>query len=331
MLRKNILVFILSLVMVVTFLPNIIGMGQEKIIIKAAHVAPTTNPYHLGLEYFAKLVKERTNGQVEVEIFPATQLGNERDMVEAMQMGALEMAVIANAVFGSICSEAMLFEMPFLFRDNEHCFKVVDGPIGNEIRNLFPKFGLRILGYIDGGFRHPFTKNTPIINPGDLKGLKMRVMENPIHMAIYEVFGAKPVAMGSGEQYTALQQGVIDGSDNSLVFYSSIGLWEFAKHITINIPFLKNVATYTISESFFKAQTKELQKILIDSGYEAALYERKVFAEQEERLLSELKDAGVKVHYTDNLSAFQEKAKLVWKQFEEKVSIDKINAVLETE
>lgn len=326
--KKIFVPFILLVLLVSLILP--VALGKDKIVIKAGHVATTTNPYHLGLVYFANKVKEKTSGQVEVKVFPSSQLGNERDLIEGLQMGSVEMAVISNAVFGTIKPEAMLFDLPFIFRDDQHCFKVVDGPIGQKIKNLFPQVGIRILSYIDAGFRYPYIRNGSIKKPSDLNGLKIRVMENPIHIGLYKAFGARAVPMAAGETYTAMQQGVIDGSDNPLVFYSSMGHWEVAKNITINLPLLKNVATYTISETFYKSLPKKIQRVIYESAMEAAIYERKVFAEQEKQLLSELKGKGVVISYPDNVESFQEIAKTVWKEFENKVGKKQIKAVLAT-
>jgi len=190
------------------------GSGESVTILKAALSQNPSEPQVRAVELFSEMVSEGTAGRIRVQIYPNNQLGNQRDVVEGLQMGSVEMANIAS-VMASFVPEINLFELPFLFDGPEHFDAVVDSEIGRSLAPAFEGRGLHLLGYFDVGERHIMTTDHPVERLEDLSGLKIRTMENRLHLATFEAFGANPLPMAYGELYTALEQGVIDGRGSS--------------------------------------------------------------------------------------------------------------------
>lgn len=309
------------------------AVAADKMELKLGHVATLDNAYHLGAQRFADLVAERTKGQITVKIFPNAQLGNERDLVEGLQLGTVQMVVSANAPLSRYSEKVLLFDLPFLFRDDAHWDKVVDGPIGRSVAVEFTPFGFRSVGYFDGGWRSPYNSKRPIASIDDLKGMKFRTMESPMHIAIYKALGAQGVPMASSEQYSALEQGVVDGSDAPMSFYSQLRHYEVAKHLS-SLPLFKLTVHLLISEKTFQALTPELQQTLVQAGQEAAAFQRTKAREIDAKLRSELEaKGGVKVSplKDDDREKFVEAMrKSVWAEYGQRVGQDRIQAVAET-
>lgn len=306
------------------------GWGAEKILVRLGHVAPTDNPYHLGAVEFAQKVSEATGGRVEVQIFPNAQLGQERDLAEGLQLGTIQMALAANAPLTRYVSQALLFDLPFLFRDDPHWEHVVDGPIGKKMKELFTSKGIRILAYWDGGWRTPYARR-PIKDLQDMKGLKFRTMESPLHISIYNTLGARGVPMGSAETYPALQQGVVDGGDSPPVWYGQLKHYEVAKYLT-DLPLFKLTVELLISEKFHQSLGPELQRAIQKAADDAIPYQRKVQRDTDAHIIADLQKKGVEVHRVSaaEREKFTQAMSNVWKQYEDKVGKDMIQAVLQT-
>jgi len=298
--------------------------------IKLAYVAQPTNPYHPAMEFFAKKVQEKSKGALEVKLFHSQQLGGERDYVEGLQLGTLEMAGVANAVLGAFEPRVQLFDLPFLFRSSEHLDKVLDGPIGQEVAALFPPKGIRILGYTDMGARYIHNSKRMIRTPEDMKGLKFRVMQSPVHIETYKAMGARAVPMARPEVYSALKQGVLDGLDNALAFYESMGDYEVAKYLTMGVQIMQTPGELLISEKFYQGLSPDLRKAVEEASAETMPYQRRIFRQADQETLERLKKKGVVVETADP-GPFAQAARSVWTAFEDKVGgRAKIEAVVNT-
>ena len=309
-----------------------VAPGAGAVELKLGHVATTDNPYHLGAQKFAELVAERTKNQVTVRIFSNAQLGNERDLIEGLQIGTVQMTIAANAPLSRYSQKVLLFDLPFLFRDDAHWDKVVDGPLGRQIGDEFAQFGFRSLGYFDGGWRSPYAKR-PIAGIDDIKGMKFRTMESPMHIAIYRALGARGVPMASSEQYSALEQGVVDGSDAPISFYSQLRHYEIAKHLS-SLPLFKLTVHLLIAEKAFQALTAEQREIALQAGREASLYARVKMRELDRSLVKDLETkGGVKISplKAGELEKFSATMKsTVWAEYGAPVGNDRIQQVLDT-
>ncbi len=301
-----------------------------KYTVKLAYVAQPMNPFHPAMEHFAKKVEEKSKGAIEVKLFHSSQLGGERDNVEGLRLGTIEMAAPGSTMLASIEPRIDLFSLPFLFRSSEHMDKIFDGPIGKEIADLFPAKGLRILGYADFGPRYIHNSKRMIKTPEDMKGLKFRVPESRVHLATYRALGAQAVPMARPEVYSALKQGVLDGLDNSLPFYESMGDYEVAKYLTMGVQIMQTPVALLVSERFYQGLPVDLQKVLQEAAAETMPYQRKLFREADMATLERLKKKGVVVDTADP-APFMEAVRGVWKEFEDQVGgRAKIEAVLNT-
>lgn len=306
------------------------GWAADKIVLRYGHVGPPGNPYYIGAEEFAKKVDEKTKGKVEIKVYPAGQLGQDRDLAEGVQLGTVDIAIPSNAVMTRYAPQAMVFELPFIFRDIQHWEKVVDGPIGKKIASYFEEKGFHVLAFYDGGWRGPYARR-PIRKFDDLKGLKFRTMESPMHIAIYEALGARGVPMASSEQYSALQQGVIDGGDSPWVWYKQLKHYEVAKHLTtLRLFHLNNV--HLMSKKVATKLGPELLRAIEEASHEARIYQTKVQQDIDSRLLEELKKEGVQVYIfsAEEQRKVVEAARTVWKNYENEVGKDMIDAVVRT-
>lgn len=269
-----------------------------KVVIKCATSTQPTHIYNLGVQHMAKLVKEQSKGEMEIQLFPAAQLGSERDAVEGLQLGTLEMTMTSTGPLGNFVPQVKLFNLPFLFKDRTAAYKVLDGKIGTDIAAKFPKIGLRSLGWCENGFRNITNSKVAIKKPADLNGIKIRVMEDDLFIATMKALGASPLPMAFGELYTALEQKTVDAQENPLAVIESSRFFEVQKYLAMTGHFY-SPAILLISEKFFQGLTPEQQKIIVEAGKAARDYERKLSMEADQKLEAELKKQGMTVTHPD--------------------------------
>lgn len=291
---------------------------EKNITIKFGHAGPLDNPMHVAAMNFAKKVEERSKGSIKVNIFPASQLGNERDMVEGIQMGTIQMGDISNGPMGRFVPAAMLWDLPYIFRDYAHAHKVLDGEIGKSVADQFIPKGLRVLGYNDGGFRHLTNSKRPVLKPEDMAGFKVRVMESEVMMATFKAFdqvGAVPIAFG--ELYTALEQKVVDAQENPLNLIDSMKYYEVQKNLSLTGHFFYP-RQYIISEKVYQAMSPEQQKIISEEAKAACLEQRKLNKEYEDKLVDILKKKGMQVSEV-NKEPFAVVVRKIYPQFHARI------------
>ncbi|TYP55449.1 TRAP transporter substrate-binding protein [Thermosediminibacter litoriperuensis] len=303
--------------------------SKDQINIRVGHVLAPTHPYQLGLEKFAELVSQKTNGKVKVEVFHSSQLGNERDMVEGLQLGTLEMTLVSTAPLSSFTKKFMVFDLPFIFKDTASARAVVDGPIGTQLLDSLSDQGIIGLAYFENGFRHVTNNSKPIEKPEDLKGMKIRTMENPVHMATFKVMGADPTPMAFGELFTALQQGTIDGQENPLPIVETSKFYEVQKYLSLTGHFYAP-APLLISKSFFESLSPDVQNAIKEAAAEARDYERKLLDEMNAKLVDELQKKGMQINEVDK-EAFIKAVQPVYTQFESHITPELINQVIEAQ
>ncbi|WP_422443630.1 TRAP transporter substrate-binding protein [Thermoanaerobacterium sp. DL9XJH110] len=305
------------------------GESQDQISIRVGHVLAPTHPYQLGLEKFAELVSQKTNGKVKVEVFHSSQLGNERDMVEGLQLGTLEMTLVSTAPLSSFTKKFFVFDLPFIFKDTASARAVVDGPVGTQLLDSLKDQGIIGLTYFENGFRHVTNNKKPIEKPEDLKGMKIRTMENPVHMATFKVLGADPTPMAFGELFTALQQGTIDGQENPLPIIETSKFYEVQKYLSLTGHFYAP-APLLISRSFFESLSPDVQNAIKEAAVEAGDYERKLLDDMNAKLENELQQKGMKINKPDK-EAFVNAVQPVYKQFEGDITPELIKQVIDAQ
>lgn len=304
--------------------------GQaQTMTMKLAHMVSTSAHYHVGSLELARLIQERTKGAVKIDIFPAGQLGKgERELVEGLQIGTIDLVVTSTGPMGGFVPQMLVVDLPFLFRDNSHVDKVLDGPIGEGLLKELEKAGIKGIAFWENGFRNLTNNKRPVNRPEDVRGLKLRTMENEVHMEAFRNLGADPTPMAWGEVYTALQQGVIDGQENPIGIIRTHKIYEVNKHLALT-GHVYSPALLLMNEKKFKGLASDLQKLFFEAGREAAKFERKFNRESEAKWLEELRGFGMLVTTPDK-SAFQKATEPTYKKYEGRFGKDLIEKIIAT-
>ncbi len=261
--------------------------------IKLSHVVNEKDGFHIAAMKFKELVEQRTQGKVKVELFPNAQLGDERTLIEGMQIGTVHMGVITNGPVANFLPEIAAFEMPFLFASPEEAYKVLDGAVGKKVLDKLDSINLKGLAYAERGFRNLTNSKKPVRVPADMAGLKIRVMENPVYIDTFKTLGTNAVPMAWTEALTALQQGTIDGQENPINVIYSFKLSETQKYLSMT-KHSYAPALFLMSKKVFAGFDAPTQAILVKAAQEAAVYERKWNADQMADQLKQLKEKGCK-------------------------------------
>lgn len=281
-------------------------------VLKAAHNADTSEPGHVSTVEFGRLIKEATKGRVEVQVFPNGQLGSERELMEGLLLGNVDVIKPASPVVGNFVPEMNVLNMPFLFRDEAHLEKVMVGPFYEKLSQLMAAKGFRLIGMHTTGTRHIMSKK-PIFSIEDLKGLKIRTQENPAQVFAFNTFGANATPIAYTELYGALQTGVVDGAEaantnyHAKKFYEVAPYWALVGWMTLANPFM-------MSEKKFKSFPADIQAALLDAGKKSGEHNRALYTRSDNEKLAELLAAGVKVTMI-NPVPFRTASKKVYERF----------------
>jgi len=267
--------------------------AQQAVVWKAADVHPMGYPTIEAIVRMGNALNTDTKGRISIQMYPAMQLGGEKEMVEQAQVGALQIARVSTGVMGPVVDELNVFNMPFLFRDEAHMRKVIDGPIGQELLDKITASNARLvaLGWMDSGTRNVYS-NKPVTKPADLKGMKVRMMGNPIFVDTMNAMGGTGVAMGFNELYSALQTGVVDGAENNPPTVFANNHFQVAKVYSLTghliIPEI-----FVFSKRTWDSMSKEDQDLLKKRAREAQFEQRKLWDAYVGEATAKLKAAGV--------------------------------------
>ena len=266
--------------------------------IKLAHGLDVTHSVHLALEFFGEEIHRISDGQLAVEIYPNSQLGSEREILELIQIGSLHMTKVSAATLENFAPKSKVLGLPYLFKNRAHAFRVLDGEIGQNLLEDSQRYRLKGLGYYDAGYRSFYTKERPVDHPDELKGLKIRVMESVTAMNMVRSFGGAPTPISWGELYTSLQQGVVDGAENNPPSFYLSKHYEICKYYSLN------EHTYSpdviIIGNCFWNQLNEEQQLWMSKAVNASIdFQRKLWAEHEANALEEVVKAGVEIVYPE--------------------------------
>ena len=321
-------------ILIVLFIPDItwvdLGICQEKqVVLKLGHAVAPEHPYHLGAVRYSELVAQRTKNKVKIDVYPSTQLGNERDMVEGLQLGTIDLVVTSTGPLGGFVPRIFVVDLPFLFRDREHAYKVLDGSIGRELLDAFSAKGIRGVAFWENGFRQMTNSVRPIEKPEDLKGIKIRTMENKVHLSAFRAFGASPTPMAWSEVYTALQQKTIDAQENPIAIIYFQKIYEVQKYLALTGHFY-SPAPLLMSLKAFNNLPKNNQKIMLNTAMDCATYERNLLRDNEAKQLAEIKAKGMLVTLP-NKKPFQAAAATVYKEFESQFGKEIIDRIIATQ
>lgn len=317
---------VLALVMVVVFAMGSVALAAD-VTLKLGHIADPKNPYAQGGQKFADLVSEKSGGTMEVQVFPSSQLGNQRDLVEGLTLGTVDMCLSSTAVLGNFLEKIAIFDLPFIFRDRAHTFKALD-TIGMDIAKELEPRGIKVLAFLENGVRNMTNNIRPITKPADMEGLKIRVMEQPIYISMMKALGANPTPMAFGELFTALQQGVVDGQENPAAHIYTKRFFEVQKYISLTAH-TYSAEPMLISMIAWNKLNPEQQGILQEAANEARDWQRQLAIDLENGYWDKIRESGKSEILEDvDRDAFKEATKVVWDQFEDKVGKENIEAIV---
>ena len=278
-----------------------------------AHFSATENdPNHRAAMAFADAVRERTGGEYNITVVPNSQLGGEVDVVEGILLGTIDLAPPSAAVLANWVPEMNVLNMPFAFRDWDHYMSVLNGPIFDEMSKAAAAKGIRLLGFMTSGPRHIMSV-MPVNSMDDLKGRKIRTVQNPVHVATFSAFGANATAIAYPEVYAALQTGVVDGGDAANTNYYTAKFYEVAPHWAL-VSWLYYSNGIIMAEDKFQALSPETQKVFLEVGKEVGLAQQADWRKSDGELLDVLKKEGVQVTEPDR-QPFIDAAKKVHAEF----------------
>lgn len=291
--------------------------NMDLVTLRLAHVVNEQDGFQIAAVKFQDLVAKRTEGAVSIEIYPNASLGDERTLLEGMQIGTVDMGVITNGPVANFVEEMAVFELPFLFPSPQAAYKVLDGPIGQELLDKLSEVNLKGLAYAERGFRNLTNSERPINTPEDLEGLRIRVMENPVYVDTFRELGANAIPMAWTEALTAMQQGTIDGQENPVNVINSFKLNETQDYMTLS-RHTYAPAIFVMGMPAWNKLPDAAQDVLAKAAQEAAEYERKVNAEMESGQLAELREAGMQINDTPDMEAFQAAVAPIYEKYGEK-------------
>lgn len=274
--------------------------ASDKILIRVGSIQAENFYLHDYVNKFAELVAEKTGNRVEVQLFPSSVLGNERDMLEGLQIGSLEAVMGYTAVQATIEPRIDVLNLPFMFRDYDHVQKVLNGPIGEELGEAFlQKTGIRVMFWVNHAFRHVFTCDKQVNKISDFHGLKIRTPESPIYIAIFRALGANPTPMAFGEIYTSLQTKLIDGHEQEYSGMLSMNFHEVEKYCVETYHLYNGSALY-MSDRWLQKQPEDIRKAIETSAVEAGMWFRMHGGEvAQESAKIELEKLGLKITVLD--------------------------------
>ena len=279
-----------------------------------------------GVDVLAQEVEKGTNGRIIIKNFFSGSLGGERESIESVQLGTQELAGTSTGPIPNFVPAVKILDIPFLFRDKAHARAVLDGPIGQALLKEFDSKGFKALAWTENGVRHMTNNKRPINLPDDLKGLKMRTMENPVHVAAYKGFGIITTPMAFPEVFTALQQGVVDGQENPLSVIMAAKFEQVQKYMTLTAH-VYSPAILLMNKAAFDKLSPADQKVFLDGAKMAAAAMRARVDKDDASGVEELRAKGMSIIENFDKAAFVAKLAPVFTQFEKEFGKDKIDAI----
>nr|WP_244273831.1 TRAP transporter substrate-binding protein [Stappia indica] len=290
------------------------------IVLRSSDTHPDGYPTVEAVKYLGELVKERSNGRIEIEVFHSAQLGQEKDTIEQTQFGVIDMNRVSLGPFNNIIEETQVPSLPYIFRSVDHMHKVMDGPIGQEILDAFSDHDLVGLVFYDAGSRSFYNRQKPVESMADLSGMKFRVMQSDLFVDMVNALGANATPMPYGEVYSSIQTGVIDGAENNWPSFESSGHFEVAGYYTLDEHLIVPEVLVMSKKSWDKLSAED-QALIRQAAKDSVPHMRKLWAEREAASEAKVREAGVKIVSEIDKTPFIEAMKPVYEKY---VTSDKL-------
>ena len=295
-------------------------------VLKIGYTPVKDSHYGVGATVFCDAITKGTANRYTCQHFPSSALGGEREMIEAVQLGTQDLTNVSTGALGNFVPEVKIVDIPFLFRDYDHARKVMDGPIGQDILKKMPAKGLIGLAWTENGFRHMTNNKRPINTAADAAGLKVRTMENKVHMEGYKSFGLLPTPMAFPELFSALQQGTVDGQENPIPVILSSKFAQVQKHLSLT-GHVYSPAVLLVSARVWDKLSDADKKVFVDAAKTAALAQRKRVNDDEATGIAQLKKDGMQVVEKVDGESFRKAVVPAYAQFAKEFGADKIAAI----
>ena len=302
--------------------------AQAQTTIKIGYATTATSHYGVGVSTFCDEIEKGTTGRYKCQQFPNSALGGEREMIEAVQLGTLDVVDTSTGPVGNFVPEVKIVDIPFLFRDYDHARRVLDGPIGQDLLTKFPAKGLVALAWAENGFRHMTNSKRAIVNPSDAAGLKMRTMENKVHMDGYRAFGILPTPMAFPEVFGALQQGTVDGQENPIPVILASKFSQVQKHLSLT-GHVYSPALFITSTSLMGKLSDADKKVFLDAAKKASTAQRKKVNDDEANGIAILEKEGMQVVKAVNGQGFRDSLKQTYVAYSKEFGADNIRKIQE--
>ncbi len=328
---------ILVMLMAIALLAPVFGEGQKDatqgaakaefpaLVLKLGHIADPSHPYAQGAVKFSELVKQKTGGKVDVQVFASSQLGDQKTLIEGLVYGTIDMALVGTAALTQFQPQMGIFDLPFLFDDRAHAFRSLDS-VGMEIGKALEPKGIKLLGYMENGIRHMTNNTREIKTPADMNGLKIRVQTSKIFIEMMKAMGASPTPMSMDELYSAMQSGTVDGQENPSAHIYTQRYYEVQKYAS------RTAHAYApepvlISLAKWNALPAAVQKVILESAAEATAWQRELSTKSDEELWDKIKATGkMKVIDVDR-KPFQAATAKVIEMFADSVGRDNLKKI----
>lgn len=297
--------------------------------VKIGYALAVNSHYGAAANAWADVVEKGTNGAYKFKQFPASALGGERELIEGLQLGTVEAAIVSTGALSNFVPNVGVVDIPFLFRDTQHARAVMDGAFGQDLLAQFQKRGLVALAWGEQGFRHLTNNKHPVNTVADLKGLKIRVTENPVHITAFRTLGASPTPMSWPEVIGALQQGTIDGQENPISVLASAKLWQVQKYLTLSSHVYAPMALI-VSPSFWGTLTAAQKTAFTEGAKKGALASRVFVDAVEKKGVEEAKANGMKVVESVDQAPFRTALEPAYKEYAKKFGQKTLDAITAT-
>ena len=303
-----------------------ITAAQAQTVLKLGYATTATSHYGVGSTVFCDEIEKGTQGRYKCQQFPSSSLGGEREMIEAVQLGTLDIVNTSTGPVGNFVPEVKIVDIPFLFRDYAHARKVMDGPIGQDLLTKFPSKGLVALAWTENGFRHMTNNKRSIVKPEDASGLKMRTMENKVHMEGYRAFGIQPTPMAFPEVFGALQQGTVDGQENPIPVILASKFSQVQKHLSLT-GHVYSPALLITSPRVMNRLSEADKKVFYAAAKSASIAQRKKVNEDEDNGIAQLEKEGMTVIRKVDGQAFRNALIAPYAEYSKEFGADNIRKI----
>ena len=300
--------------------------AQAQTILKIGYATTATSHYGVGSTTFCDDIEKGTQGRYKCQQFPSSALGGEREMIEAVQLGTLDIVNTSTGPVGNFVPEVKIVDIPFLFRDYDHARKVLDGPIGQDLLTKFPSKGLVALSWTENGFRHMTNNKRAIVKPEDASGLKMRTMENKVHMEGYRAFGIQPTPMAFPEVFGALQQGTVDGQENPIPVILASKFSQVEKHLSLTGHVYSPALLITSPRVMNKLSDAD-KKVFYEAAKHASAAQRKKVNDDESNGIAQLEKEGMSVVKRVDGPAFRNALREAYANYSKEFGADNIRRI----